>query len=133
MGDKETIGFQVASVRAAALINEYAIVGQIHSPGHLIELAHNSGEGFAVRFERSWGAEITLSVEFKRVEKTGKHHRMTPKVRVVWPSTGMDPMAAHVALTLHREVVDLATHIQVVLDAMTITDKVTEISDVGAA
>ena len=134
MGTKETTGFQAAAVVAATLINQYAIVGQMYPPGHLIEQAR-SGGGFSVRFERTWGADTTLSVDFKinRTEKIGKHCRMTPKVHVVWPSTGMDPMAAQVALALHREVVDVASHLQVVLDAMIITDQMAPESNVGAA
>jgi hypothetical protein len=127
---KDPISFQLASANAANLINQVAIVGQKYSAAHLIEQATGYNEGFSVTFERSWGAECTLSLGFERkggkCSEKGPHKGceiMLPKVRVVWPSTGMGPLSAHVCLALFREVVDLASLLQVTLDRETITDK----------
>lgn len=128
---KDPIGFQLASSNAANIVNQFAIQGQRYSAGQLCEQAGSINGGFSVTFERSWGAECTLSLGFKpsgkRYMENDKGHKgngiMLPLISVVWGSTRMDPLAAHVALALYRQVVDLASLLQITLDREIITDK----------
>lgn len=129
---KNPIGFQHAAHMAAQIIGDAGIRGQQRPTGFLLSDAKSINGGFTAKFERTWGAECNISVDFKiQVGETmkvdgEKYNVMTPKVRVTWPSTSHDPLEALVALALFKEVTAVAAEIQVVLEREIIISRTLE-------
>jgi hypothetical protein len=118
------IGYQKASVRAAEIVNEAGIVGQLTKTHQLLVDASSVNRGFSVRFERAWSVECLLSIGFDVTRaKSQGYEILKPKVRVTWPTMQHDVVSAVAALALVQEVVAVAALIELTLSRVQILDR----------
>lgn len=126
------IPYREATSFALRTIAEARIVGMFQTIEAMLDqvpLAIRGG--MSVKFERTWGAEVHLAINYKTTTEKVKFEKATylrliPEVKITWPSTGMSPLNALVAVTLFREVTEVAALVQARLDREVIIDKDTE-------
>jgi hypothetical protein len=120
----DPIGYQKAHAIAASLIGTSSIQGMTKSAGQLMEDAKRCLPGFTVTWERTWAVGASIMVRFEKTGAQSKGHEiLRPEIEISWSSTRHSVVTALAALTLHREVTELAALVQAVLDREQILDR----------